>query len=140
MPELFFIFSPDKQLRSLQHWLYHDSTCLRYLHHAVKLKRQMLFTFNIEYHSSYIRFMNRPHNLGHHRKSTASRESKYFVFITRYKFFDYRNTGRMKQRLNIMGFDIAVLRNRINNPTNAGYIYTKKFNFRNSRFWSIYDT
>ena len=139
MPELLLIFRSNEKFRTFQHWLYHDCFRIGYLHHTVKLQRQMLLTLDIQHDPANIRFMHRSNDFCHHRKSATTGKSHHFFLIIRHKFIYKRNTGCMKQSLYMMRRDISVIRNRINDPPNSRNIHSEQFYFRNCRFRSIHN-
>ena len=138
--ELLFIFCANKQFRTFQHRLYHNCSCIRYLHHTIKFQCQMLLTFNVQNNTADIWFVHRTNHFGNYRKSAPTGKSYYLLFIIGNKFIYQRNTGSMQQCLYIIGSDITILRNRINNTTNPRNVYSEQFYFRNCRFRSIDDT
>ena len=95
MAEFLFVLRTDKEFRSFQHRLHHNTRYFRNLHHAFKLQCQMLFALYIQYHSAYIGFMHRPHHFRHHRESGTTGKGQRFFLISGYKLLYHRNTCRM---------------------------------------------
>ena len=138
--ELLFIFCTNKQFCSFKHRLNHNRFRIGNLHHAVKFESQMLLTFNIQHHSTYIWFMHRPHHLSYYRKSASPGKIHDLFFLIGNKFINQWNTGCMQQSLYIMRFNITIFRDRINDTTDSRHIDSKQFNLRNRRSRSVDNT
>ena len=139
MPEFLLILGSDKQFRSFQHRLHHDTRYFRNLHHPFKLQRQMLFTLYIQYHTAYIGFVHRPHHLCHYRESGTTGKCKHLFLVCRHKLLHYRNTGRMQQSLHVMRFYITVFGDGINDAADARNIHAKQLYFIIRRFRGIHN-
>ncbi len=133
MTKLLLVLGADKQFDTFEHGLHHDAVGIGDLHHAIEFECQVLFVLNVEHHTAYIRFMNRPNHLGHHRKTRTTSKSKDLFFLSRNKLIDHRNAGRTQQRLYEMGFNVSIFGDGIDDATNARHIDTEQFDLGSSR-------
>ena len=88
----------------------------------------MLLGLDVQHHAAHVRLVHRAYYLGHNGKARATRKSQHFVFLDRHEFLHHRNAGRTQQGLHLIGRDVTVLLNGVDDTPDARYVHTEQLN------------
>ena len=89
----------------------------------------MLLALDAEYHAADVRLVDGPHDLGHHREARAAGKGQHFFLLGRHELVHQRDARRTEQGLHLMGRDVAVVGDGVDDATDARHVHAKQLDF-----------